>query len=689
MRRSSPPRRAVTLGLSALLFAVPAVLAGQVTVDDLMHLRSIYDVRISPDGRTVAYVVATPDTQTAAHEAALFVVPAAGGRPRRLAADTRIFNRPLPAAWLRWRPDGRALSFIGFVNGVPQVLEVSMAGGPAHAVTAVPGGVTRFEWSPDGASIAFPVPDPPADSVARAMRERAYVIHVDRDVRRPRLHVLDLATRRTRVLTPPNVTVLDFNWAPDGRSLVYGGSDMVGFEAPYGSTVYAVPAAGGHPRTVVARTGTNRMPRVSPDGKWIAFVSSGGKPGMVNALDLYLVPADVTSPPIGLTTAEQLWVSDFAWAPDGRSIYYVADEQTSGTGVHMFEQPVDRIWVDSRRVDVVTPGPVDEFSLSLSADGKRLAAKQVENRTMGDVFVTDLPGGAPRKLTDVNPQLRTMSLGDLRPVHWSSFDGQEIWGLLLTPPGYDPGHPIPMLTYVHGGPIGGFTYGIFPQFAHISGQVSPYPVEAMASAGMSVLFPMPRGGSGYGVAGFRAIMHRWGEVDYRDIMAGVDAMVARGIADSTRLGIMGASYGGFMTNWIVGHTDRFRAASTAAGTSDLAAMYYTSEGGDFIAEYFGLPWTNGAELTAHSPITFVQNVHTPLLIQHGESDPRVPIAQAWEFYRALRALHRTVEFDIYPRGGHVNYEPPLERQYMRRNLEWFERWLGVGGRGASGAAPAH
>ncbi len=247
--------------------------------------------------------------------------------------------------------------------------------------------------------------------------------------------------------------------------------------------------------------------------------------------------------------------------------------------------------------------------------------------------------------------------------------------MLLTPPGYQHGQRIPMLVYCHGGPIGGYTYGIFPQFAHIPGQVDPYPVEAMASAGMAILFPMPRGGSGYGIAGFRAIINRWGEDDYKDIMAGVNAMIAQGIADPDRLGVMGASYGGYMTDWIVTQTARFKAASTAASVSDLINLYYFSDAGDTVAEYFGYPWEDAASMIQHSAITHVQNVSTPLLIQHRENDNRVPLSEAQEFYKALKTLNKTVEFDVYPRGGHVNFEPPLEREYMLRNLEWFKRWL--------------
>jgi dipeptidyl aminopeptidase/acylaminoacyl peptidase len=477
-------------------------------------------------------------------------------------------------------------------------------------------------------------------------------------------------------MSPADKTVLDFHWAPDGKSLVYAGSDETGFQAPYNSGVYTISTSGGEPRAIVRRPGTNRMPQFSPDGRSIAFISTGGKPGMINAQDLYVVATDGTGgAPRGLTLSREVWVNEFSWAPDSRSIFYIPSEQTNDSGEHMFEQAIFRVSLDGGAPQMVTPGPVVNYSLSLSSDGRRVAYRSVGSRTMGDVFVMELPNGRASKLTEINPQLRNLKLGDLEPVHWKSFDGKEIWGLLLTPPGYQRGQRIPMVVYCHGGPIGGYTYGIFPQFAHIPGQVDPYPVEAMASAGMAILFPMPRGGSGYGIAGFRAIINRWGEDDYKDIMAGVDAMIAQGIADPDRLGVMGASYGGYMTDWIVTQTNRFKAASTAASVSDLSNLYYFSDAGDTVAEYFGLPWEDAASLIQHSAITHVQKVSTPLLIQHGESDNRVPLSEAQEFYKALKTLHKTVEFDIYPRGGHVNFEPPLEREYMLRNLEWFKRWL--------------
>jgi dipeptidyl aminopeptidase/acylaminoacyl peptidase len=372
---------------------------------------------------------------------------------------------------------------------------------------------------------------------------------------------------------------------------------------------------------------------------------------------------------------DDAWINELVWARDSRSVYLQASDGTFGRRRQMFEQPIVCVWIDDGRAEQVTAGASVNYALGLSGDGRRLAYRSVAGRTMGDVTVLDTATRRATRLTEVNPQRRELALGRLEPVEWRSFDGMEIWGLLLAPPGWDGGRRLPLLVYIHGGPGGGVTHGLFPQFMHVVGQVDPYPVEAMASAGYAVLFPMPRGGAGYGEAGQRAIVDAWGEGDYRDIMAGVEAMIERGVADPERLGVMGASYGGYLVNWIVTRTGRFKAAAAAASLSDLVDARLILDGGEIMAHYFREPWRNRESYLAHSPLTFVERVTTPLLLQHGERDPRAPVAGAWKMYRALRSLGRTVELDVYPKGGHVMYEPVLQREVMRRSLEWFRRWI--------------
>ena len=584
----------------------------------------------------------------------------------------RVFAPRVPVPKLRWSPDGERVSFLGYAGDKPQVFAVAASGGEAHALTKAPEGVNAYDWAPDGRSLAYVTRDPASAEEQRRRKESSFVIHVDAPEALTRLWLQPLDDTPARALTPAAHYVEGFSWAPDGTEIAYAASPMTGFAAQYATRLYAVPLAGGAPRTVVDRPGMNSQPQYSPDGTRIAFVSTNGRMELTSSRGLAVASARGTSAPVWLGPKDA-WVGDLVWARDSRSVYLLTNDGPFAQGDRMFDQPLVRVWIENGRAERVK-GAVD-FSPSLSRDGKSLAYRAVEGRTMGDVFVLDAASGRTTKLTEVNPELRELELGELKAVRWRSFDGMEIWGLLLTPPGWTAGRKLPLLVYCHGGPGGGVTYGLFPQFMQTVGQVDPYPTEAMASAGFAVLFPMPRGGAGYGEAGQRAIVNAWGEGDYKDIMAGVDDLVAKGVADPERLGVMGASYGGFMTDWIVTQTGRFKAASTAASISDLADQYFLSDAGESMADYFKRPWEARASYFAHSPLNFAQNVTTPLLIQHGERDLRVPIANAWKFYRALKALGKTVEFDIYPRSSHLYYEPMLEREAMRRNLEWFQRWI--------------
>jgi len=645
-----------------------------VSVDDLMKLRAIVDARISPDGERVAYVVSTPSLTKNEHEGALFVVSSGGGGPVRLGDAVKIFNVPVPVPRLRWSPDGAMVSVMTLANGRPQVAAVPIDGGAPHALTTAAEGVFGYEWSPDGQRIAYLTRDPMPEDEARRRRDGSFVIRADAPDRPARLAVQDIGGS-ARVLTPPAHYVDGFSWSPDGRELAYSAAPKSGFTAPYYTRIYAI-ALDGSSRAIVDRPGTNSGPRFSPDGRSIAFISTNGRVDIMAPRSLAITPARGTMSAPRLFPMDDAWVNEYVWSADSASLYLQANDGTFGRGVHMFEQALVRLSVADGSASRVDSGPAVTYSISISRDGRRLAYRSIQGRTMGDLVVMDTASRRVTTITDVNPELRELALGTLTPVKWRSFDGMEIWGLLLTPPSTTPGRRLPLLVYVHGGPGGGVTYGLFPQFMTGVAQVDPYPTEAMASAGYAVLFPMPRGGAGYGEAGQRMIVNAWGEGDYKDIMAGVDALIADGIADPDRLGVMGASYGGYMTNWIVTQTSRFKAASAGASLSDLTDVVL-SEGGEFMVAYFKQPWENRASYAAHSPLTFAGRVSTPLLLQHGEVDPRVPIAGAWKFYRTLKTLGKTVELEIYPRGGHVLREPMQQRAQMLRNLEWFTKWIDV------------
>jgi dipeptidyl aminopeptidase/acylaminoacyl peptidase len=664
----SDNRRVFIVACAALLAASSLSVRAQnrkMTVDDVMRLRTIVDVKISPDGQRVAYVVSQPSVERNAHETELFVVPAAGGRTTRLPLDVRIFTPALPAPRLRWTSDNAALSFLGLADARPQVHLIPAAGGSIERITNAAQGVTAYEWAPDGKSVAY---------LSREAAEPTPVTRVHAPPPSTRLW-LQARGGNARVVTPMAHYVESFTWAPDSASLVYSAAPTSNFTSTYYTRLYSVPAVGGNPATMIDRAGMNTMPQFSPDGTRLAFVTTNERVGLIapRALAVLTLATNAIRP----YPMNGAWIGEMVWAPDSTSLFVLMNEGTFATGAHMFEMPIVRVRLDSGAAERVVPGAIVNYSMSVSRDGRTLAYREVGPRTMSEVVVRDLATGRTRTLTDVNPELSQFALGELTPVAWRSFDGMEIWGLLLTPPGKQESKNLPLIVYCHGGPIGGVTYGLLPQFMHTVPQVDPYPVEPLASAGYAIFFPMPRGGSGYGEAGHRMIVNAWGEADYRDIIAGVDHLIGQGIADPNRLGVMGASYGGFMTNWIVTQTNRFKAASSSASISDLTDLYYLADAGAVMDEYFKKPWENRESYAAHSPITFVEKVSTPLLLQHGENDPRVPLASGRKFYEALKALGKTVEFDIFPRGGHVQYQPVAQHESMRRNLEWFQRWIPV------------
>jgi len=260
-------------------------------------------------------------------------------------------------------------------------------------------------------------------------------------------------------------------------------------------------------------------------------------------------------------------------------------------------------------------------------------------------------------------------MGRTESIRWRSFDGREIEGLLTYPVGYRPGSRVPLLTILHGGPPASFTQTF-------TGGVSAYPIAAFASAGFAVLRPNVRGSSGYGREFRYANLRDWGGGDFRDALAGIDALVHQGVVDADRLGVMGWSYGGYLTAFAITQTTRFRAASVGAGITDLISYVGTADIPGFVGSYFGGEFWDAPELWHdRSAVLNVKAVTTPTLIQHGENDLRVPISQGYELYTALKRRNVPVTMVVYPRQGHVIDEPKLQLDVMRRNLEWFRRWV--------------
>ena len=483
------------------------------------------------------------------------------------------------------------------------------------------------------------------------------------------LHTVDVESEEVQRITAGDFTVTGFSWSPDGARFVFAAQPTTRVPDGQNSDLYLVSSDSGAVETLVGQAGGDAQPAWSPVGDMIAFVSANGSTDWIDMPGLSMVAASGGTPqPIGRASEES--PGSFVWSPDGKHIYFTA---TSGVN-----RPGFRLSTESGVIEAVTPNGASYAAMTLSRDGRRAAFTMSNPRMPPEVFVASMDPFRSRRLTTTNPELDELALGEMEAVRWTSTDGLEIEGILLKPVGYSEGTRYPLLTYVHGGPSGVFTLGFLPQLGGFPApmQIGPYPLQAFAGQGFALFMPNPRGSSGYGREFLRANIEDWGHGDYRDIQSGIDYLIERGVADRNRLGLMGWSYGGYMTSWSISQTDRFKASSVGAGLPNLFSLHGNSDIPDVLLGYFGdRPWKDPDMYIRSSAMFFAENIVTPTLIQHGEKDERVQVSQAWELYRALQANDVPAEFAIYPRQGHLIMEPKLQRDMMKRNLDWFDRWV--------------
>jgi dipeptidyl aminopeptidase/acylaminoacyl peptidase len=653
---------------------------------DIVNLKLVTDPVLSPDGKLVAYTVETPvpagkhrdahiwlATVGAAHSARPFAYSGAAEDSPAFSPDGTqlafLSNRPNPLSDAERSPFHFSLDpstnrpDLPDHNAKPtvdpeamQLWLISLSGGEAQPLTYLPGGIRSFHWSRDGKSIAFIRTDTDTPAEIARKKDKDDYIRVDRDYKFDRLWIYSLAEHQARLLTNADINIDAFDWSPDDSTIVARVSSTPRIDDYWrvSKVVLIDTRTGAVTRTLEEQSGY-ASPTFSHDGLRIAY--SRFTP--LHITDEHFVKTLATGTDIKLETKLHGTIREMHWLGNGPHL--LVDEIVA---THYELVDID---TSTFTVTPLTGFPVSSESFDVTPDGRSFTFLGETPTEHADPYVWR--DGHAEAVAITNPQVADWSIGTQRAISWSNpKDHHVIYGVVVLPPGYQQGTRYKTIVHVHGGPEEAWTVGFNGNWYNYA--------TLLASHGYVVLLPNPRGSEGQGPAFTEADYQDWGGGDFADIMAGVDYLIAQGISDPHRLAIGGWSFGGFMTSWAVTHTDRFKAAMDGAGITDLVSMATTTDiSPSYSQSYFGPLQQNMALYELHSPVHYLANCHTPVLILGGEADPRVPISQGEEFYNGLRFLHKDVEMVRYPREPHIFKEQAHQIDSLTRILNWYDEHL--------------
>jgi dipeptidyl aminopeptidase/acylaminoacyl peptidase len=658
-----------SLSCVTALAQAPAKPKSNPALDDAMRamfgVRAFQQASISPDAKHVAWVESLSGSGNApSSNSALYIAATHSAAVRKpiTAGDGK-------AAWeehdLAWSADSKRIAFLSDAGspGQLQLFIVAASGGTPKQLTHLKGFLSAPSWSPDGKTIALLFTENATRASGPLVAETPDEGVVSEDLHEERLTLVDAATSRVRQISPTDLYVYEFDWAPDGKRLVVTAAHGSGDDNWYIASLMSVDAASGAIKTLIEKPGRQiAQPHWSPDGKKIAFIGGLMSDEAIVGGDIYSVAAD-GGELSNLTPDMKFSASSLNWSADSSHIIF-AGIVDGGTGIARLDLAENKI-VERWRGDERVADTAYDSSISLSADGNTSAVVRESFTQPAEVWVGAL--GEWRQITHRNSGLR-QAWGKSVSLHWTTDIG-TVQGWLTYPKDFDASKKYPLVVRVHGGP---------------SWAVQPYwPTRwdyamALPSQGYFVLQPNPRGSYGQGEKFTAANVKDFGYGDLRDILAGVDEAIKVAPVDPARLGITGWSYGGYMSMWGVTQTNRFRAAVSGAGLSNWQSYYGENKIDQWMISFMGATVYDDPELYAKmSPITFIKKVTTPTLVIVGDSDGECPAPQSYEFWHALKTLGVPTELVIYPHEGHHFANPAHSRDVIERSMEWFNQYLGA------------
>jgi len=659
---------------------MPKRLTWKVKPEDIYEFKLVSDPQMSPDGKEIAFVVTevkpAKEKGKKKYEPHIWLMNVETKEARQLTFGKGSDINP------RWSPDGKHLLFLSNRDNEKkgmQLYVIPRYGGEARRMTDIEGGVSDPQWAPKGRRVLFLASPPSKEKEktdVKVIRRIFYKLDGAGFIHEKRRHlfVLTFEGARPKQLTSGDFDVSDPAWSPDGTEIAFIANMSENTDYEVRKDLYVISKMGGKPRKLYSGKGPLANPTYSPDGKYIAFLGQDMEKGFATNTNVWLITSD-TGRPRNLTknygiSAVSVVLGDARgpggnpypiWGRAGKYIYFLA---TKGGSTHIF-----RVDKKGKSFAQVTEGEFSVDSFSLSRRASKIVYLRTSAVNLPDVYLLN-DEGEDIQLTNFGTDLTDYRyLSKPERFTFKASDGKEIEGWIMKPVDFKKGEKYPAILEIHGGPRAAYGYAFMHEF------------QLLATRGYVVFYINPRGSAGYGEDFAFAIVKNYGDRDYKDLMEAVEYVKTHfDFVDPDRLGVTGGSYGGYMTNWIVTHTDIFKAAVTQRSISNFYSFFGTSDIGYIFGkeELGGEPWKRPRAFLKKSPISYVENVKTPLLIIHSENDYRCPMEQAEQFYVALKYLKKEVELVRFPDEGHNlsrNGQPHHRVERLNHILRWFDTYL--------------